>query len=221
MHAQSTHRPPRRPRFARTKANSIQALTLIAGTGAAAARITGHRLRAAADGCGWLAGDDGSGFWIAREGVRRALRALDGRGPATALLPLLAAEFTAAGAPADAARDLSPQTLRRVLVDGVLACAPPVRLARHSTAVTAAARAGDAVAAAILDEAADLLAECLTALAPRPGEPLVTVGGLIGTGGPLLPHLTPRLAALGLTPHPVASGLAGAVALAREAAKGR
>ncbi|MEV6103479.1 BadF/BadG/BcrA/BcrD ATPase family protein [Streptomyces sp. NPDC051940] len=193
--------------FAGAPGTPADGLVLIAGTGAASARIAGRRLVFAADGCGWLAGDDGSGFWIAREGFRRALRALDGRGPSTALVRLLAAEFGAA--------DLPVESLRLALVDGGLSYDPPVGLARHSRTVVRAAASGDAVARAVVDEAVDLLVGCLAALAPAPGEPLVTVGGLIGADGPLLPRLTARLTPLGLTPHPVSDGVSGAVALAR------
>ncbi|MFF2197453.1 N-acetylglucosamine kinase [Streptomyces sp. NPDC058157] len=184
-------------------------LAVIAGTGAAATRMRGHRLAATADGCGWLTGDDGSGFWIAREGVRRALRALDGRGPGTVLAARLAEAF---GTPVP-----DPPSLRYALVDGALDAAAPVRLARHCPVVVRAADDGDAVAAGILDEAADLLAASTAALRPRPGEPLVTVGGLLGPRGPLLERFTERVAGWGLVPHPVGDGVAGAVALARAA----
>nr|BFF26365.1 hypothetical protein GCM10025732_43300 [Glycomyces mayteni] len=39
---------------------------LIAGTGAAAARIDADRITRVGDGLGWLLGDKGSGFWIGR-----------------------------------------------------------------------------------------------------------------------------------------------------------
>ncbi|MGE7386986.1 N-acetylglucosamine kinase [Streptomyces sp. NPDC004126] len=198
--------------FAGAPGTPPDGLALVAGTGAAAVRIRGHRLAATADGCGWLTGDDGSGFWIAREGLRRALRGLDGRGPATALLPRLAAAFGAGPAPAD------PYALRYVLIDGARAASEPARLARLCPVVFDAAADGDPVAEGILDEAAGLLAESAAALRPRRGEPLVTVGGLIGPAGPLLPRLTTRLSAWALTPHPVADGLPGAIALARAGA---
>lgn len=67
----------------------------------------------------------------------------------------------------------------------------------------------------ILDEAADQLAETVRALAPRPGEPLVATGGLLGPDGPLTEPLTIRLHPLGLTLDWVADGCRGAVALAR------
>ncbi|MFJ3876837.1 N-acetylglucosamine kinase [Streptomyces sp. NPDC090077] len=250
--------------FAAAPGTPPDGLVLVAGTGAAAVRIRGHRLAAAADGCGWLTGDDGSGFWIAREAVRRALRALDGRGPDTVLLPRLAAAFTTGptaeptpgptgppdatpsgphpgphsaspsgppgaaptaspssphpGPPSGPPTGPDPAALRQVLIDGARAAAEPARLARLCPVVFGAAADGDAVAGRILDEAADLLIESAAALGPRRGEPLVTVGGLIGPRGPLLDRLAVRLSGWDLTPHPVPDGLPGALALARSGA---
>jgi N-acetylglucosamine kinase-like BadF-type ATPase len=45
------------------------------------------------DGWGWILGDAGSGFWIGRRAIDRALRAFDGRGPETGLLDLVRADF--------------------------------------------------------------------------------------------------------------------------------
>ncbi|MFF1293670.1 MULTISPECIES: N-acetylglucosamine kinase [unclassified Streptomyces] len=97
---------------------------------------------------------------------------------------------------------------------------PPIRLARLAPLVVEAAREEDAVAVGILDEAADQLAETVRALAPRPGEPLVATGGLLGPDGPLTEPLTIRLHPLGLTLDWVADGCRGAVALARLAHRG-
>ncbi len=96
---------------------------------------------------------------------------------------------------------------------------PPIRLARLAPLVVEAA--GDAVALAILDEAADQLTEAVRALDPRPGERVVTTGGLLGPGGPLTPRLEARLRALGLPLDWVPDGRRGAVALARLAHQGR
>ncbi|MFW6689720.1 BadF/BadG/BcrA/BcrD ATPase family protein [Streptomyces sp. MAR4 CNX-425] len=242
-------------------------VVVIAGTGASASRIADRRQTASTDGHGWLLGDEGSGFWIAREALRAALRALDGRGPATALAELLAAatgggpgagggggaEGTAQagggpgapesggagsgavdghgpdghgpGAAGARGRGRGPTAaplgtgsrsagVRMALVDAGFAGAP-MAIARLCPVVVRAAEAGDAVAAAILDEAADRLAETAAVHAPVPGEPLVTTGGLLGPGGPLLPRFAARMRAYGLTPAPVPDGLAGAVALAR------
>ncbi|AUH43657.1 BadF/BadG/BcrA/BcrD ATPase family protein [Streptomyces sp. CMB-StM0423] len=213
----------------------------IAGTGASAARIAARRQTATIDGHGWLLGDEGSGFWIARQALRAALRSLDGRGPATALVGLLTAAtggggrvervFGARGAGAEAAAEdggagrvgerdsaapprMGDPVVRVALVDAGFAGAP-VEIARLCPVVVRAAAAGDAVAGAILDEAADHLAETVAVLAPAPGEPLVTTGALLAPAGPLLPRFTARMGAYDVTPAPVPDGLAGAVALAR------
>ncbi|MFF5004015.1 BadF/BadG/BcrA/BcrD ATPase family protein [Streptomyces phaeochromogenes] len=92
---------------------------------------------------------------------------------------------------------------------------PPIHLARLAPLVAGAARHQDAVAQAILDEAADHLLELVRALAPRKGERIVATGGLLGPEGPLTALLSERLKALGLTLDWVADGCGGAVALAR------
>ncbi|MFJ8715662.1 N-acetylglucosamine kinase [Streptomyces violaceus] len=113
---------------------------------------------------------------------------------------------------------LHREAYRRHLLPAVMA-EPPIRLARLAPLVVEAA--GDAVALAILDEAADQLTEAVRALDPRPGERVVTTGGLLGPGGPLTPRLEARLQALGLPLDWVPDGRRGAVALARLAHQGR
>lgn len=92
---------------------------------------------------------------------------------------------------------------------------PPIHLARLAPLVAEAARHEDAVARAILDEAADHLLEPVRALAPHQGERIVATGGLLGPEGPLTALLSERLKAFGLTLDWVADGCRGAVALAR------
>lgn len=90
----------------------------------------------------------------------------------------------------------------------------PARLGALSPIVVEEAEAGDAVARGLLDAAAGLLAATVRSLEPRPGEPLVATGGLLGPGGPLLGRVTERLADRGLRVFPVADGSTGAAALA-------
>ncbi|MGX5211889.1 N-acetylglucosamine kinase [Streptomyces violaceus] len=113
---------------------------------------------------------------------------------------------------------LHREAYRRHLLPAVMA-EPPIRLARLAPLVAEAA--GDAVALAVLDEAADQLTEAVRALDPRPGERVVATGGLLGPGGPLTPRLEARLQALGLPLDWVPDGRRGAVALARLAHQGR
>ncbi|GCB45228.1 N-acetylglucosamine kinase of eukaryotic type [Streptomyces sp. NL15-2K] len=111
------------------------------------------------------------------------------------------------------------EAYRMHLLPAVMA-EPPIRLARLAPLVAGAAAEKDAVAVAILDEAADALTDTIRALDPGPGEPLVATGGLLGPDGPLTARLTGRLATLGLTLAWVADGCRGAVALARLAHRG-
>jgi N-acetylglucosamine kinase-like BadF-type ATPase len=60
-------------------------LVVIAGTGSICCGINARGKRALAGGWGPLAGDEGSGAWIARRGLRAIAFACDGRGPATSL----------------------------------------------------------------------------------------------------------------------------------------
>ncbi|MFC9706011.1 N-acetylglucosamine kinase [Streptomyces sp. NPDC056943] len=175
-------------------------LVLIAGTGAAAARVERRRALRVVDGDGWLLGDAGSGYWLGREAVRAVLRALDGRGPETAL----------AGPVGELCGGPGKEAVLRYAYEG-----HPVRLAALSPLVVAAAAAGDGPARELLDRAGAELCATVRALGPRPGEPLVVTGGLVGPDGPLLGRLVEGVREWGLVPVPVPDGVAGAVALAR------
>ncbi|MEU8568998.1 BadF/BadG/BcrA/BcrD ATPase family protein [Streptomyces pathocidini] len=205
--------------FAAAPGAPADGLILIAGTGAVAARVAGRHQTEVADGDGWLLGDSGSGFWIGRRGVRRALAALDGRGRATSLTSAVTAYYLGKAVETRPADPAVCQEVRARVVRAVQE-RPPVDLARVCPLVTAAAGEGDAVAARILDAAAERLVTTVQALSPAAGEALVTSGGLLGPGGPLLPRFTARVAGLGLRPVPVADGLPGAVALARLTLRG-
>ncbi|MFI6942416.1 N-acetylglucosamine kinase [Streptomyces sp. NPDC050418] len=187
-------------------------LVLIAGTGATAARIGGRRSVDVVDGHGWLLGDEGSGFWLGREAVRAALWAVDGRGPGGLLVDRVLERI----APGGVGFDASPaerHRLRDVIANWAYA-RPPAALGALSPLVTEAAGDGDPAALALLDHAADELADKLTALDARPGELLVATGGLIGPGGPLAARLAVRVESMGLRMEAVRDGGAGAVALA-------
>jgi N-acetylglucosamine kinase-like BadF-type ATPase len=204
--------------FAAAPGSPPHGLVLIAGTGAVAGRVENHRRTALADGDGWLLGDSGSGFWLGREVMAAALRALDGRGPWTSLVEAVTAHYLGTpGGPYLAAERpgrAECERLRNALVPRAYA-EPPVRLARLSPLAVAAEAAGDEIATTLLDDAADELAATISALDPRDGDVLVVTGGLLGPSGPLLGRLTARAETLGLSVAPVRDGRAGAVALAR------
>ncbi|MEU1971989.1 BadF/BadG/BcrA/BcrD ATPase family protein [Microbacterium sp. NPDC019599] len=129
-------------------------------------------------GHGYLLGDEGGAYWIGRGGVAAALRAADGRGPSSTLVSAAESRFGAVrGIP------IRLHSSERA-VDEIAHFAPEV---------LAAARAGDPVAAAIVDEAVDELA--LLARVARPAgaqvaTPLVILGRL---GADLAPQVVDRL----------------------------
>jgi glucosamine kinase len=147
-------------------------IVVIAGTGAVAVgrRARGPLVRAG--GYGFLIDDAGGGVSIGAAGLRAALRADDGRGPATALAPML--HRVLGGWPRIRARVYSEEGGRRLLA----ALAPVVHRA---------ARRGDRVARAILADAGRSLAALALAVAHRTGlsgRPfdLYLVGGVFAMG---------------------------------------
>lgn len=71
-------------------------IALIAGTGSLCVGRTTTGCRARAGGWGYLLGDEGSGYAIGLAALRAAVRAADGRGPATDLLGVLLKRLDAA-----------------------------------------------------------------------------------------------------------------------------
>jgi N-acetylglucosamine kinase-like BadF-type ATPase len=187
---------------------------LVAGTGSVAARIENRRRVATAGGYGWLLGDEGSAFWLGRQAVRVALRALESGAPpgalAVAVLGEVLGEEAVAGAP-DGVRRRQFSLLISTVND-----APPIRLARLAPLVSAAADAGDPAAAEVVAEAARLLAGAALAVR-RDGEttPVVLIGSLVGPGSPVGERLRAELAHRCSGPvHVAVDGAAGAAWLA-------
>lgn len=137
-----------------------------------------------ADGWGHLLGDSGGGAWIGRAGLDAAMRAHDGRrGGSPVLLARLEAVF---GPATELPGRLYPRTDR------------PAVLASFAPEVAACATR-DAVAEAILREAAGHIAEAATAVCPKAGTDdaeceVALTGGLFRMGDPLLVPLREELA---------------------------
>ena len=112
-------------------------VVLIAGTGVVALAIGADGALRTADGWGPWLGDEGGGAWIGTAGLRAALRALDGRGPSTALIDAAGARFG------------PPKTWPAQLTDAA---------ALASFAPDVLAAEDDAVASAIVSVAAESLA---------------------------------------------------------------
>ncbi|MEW2514609.1 BadF/BadG/BcrA/BcrD ATPase family protein [Streptomyces sp. NPDC046870] len=158
-------------------------VVLAIGTGAVAIGIGDDGAYARVDGWGPWLGDEGSGAWIGAAGLRAALRAHDGRGPDTALLPAATERF---GDP-----DRLPLALGR---DGN----PARTAASFAPDVARTAAAGDPTASAIVRDAATALGEAVLAAARRIGGEhgldVAVTGGLTGLGEPLLGPLRSALA---------------------------
>ena len=184
-------------------------LLLLAGTGALAYGVNAGGEHALVGGSGYLVGDEGSGYWLGREGLRAVVRASDGRGPQTSLTESLLAALALA-APAD----LIPWLYREAP-----AAARTTEIAALAPRVLQAAEAGDIAALDIVDEAAVELACAAQTVRRRlraPDLPLAFSGGLLTSPNPLSAALCQQL---GLTdlPLPLYPPVVGAVLLAREA----
>jgi glucosamine kinase len=153
---------------------------LVAGTGAIAVEVRDLRLDRVADGHGWLLGDIGSGFWLGREAVRRALADLDGRRQLGRLSERVLTELL--GSPSIAAQ---PRDTADIVVQTVTR-RPAVALAGLAPLVMRAHDAGDPAAREIVTEAAQHLADSVARIRP-PGatSPIVLGGGLLTERTPL------------------------------------
>jgi N-acetylglucosamine kinase-like BadF-type ATPase len=127
---------------------------VICGTGAICTGRNQAGETARADGWGWLLGDDGSGFAIGREALRAVMRAYDGRGPATLLTETVLAHWRLGG-PED--------LMQRVYIEE----ASTADVASLAAVVDRAAQAGDGVARAILQQAAEELVTTMETVARR------------------------------------------------------
>lgn len=172
-------------------------ILLVGGTGSIAlARLPGGAMHRTG-GWGGLAGDEGSGWSLGIGAVRATLQALDGRGPETALVDLVSGVFGT--------------RVATELVDRVRTAAKG-QVAALAPRVEALAATGDPVAALLVEDAAQALADHVAPLLhrwrgpggadPDPAPVVALVGGLIKPGGPLRTRLLPRLLALGAQVSP-------------------
>jgi N-acetylglucosamine kinase-like BadF-type ATPase len=129
-------------------------ISVICGAGVNAAAIAPDGRTARYPALGAISGDWGGSSGIGMAGLKAAVRARDGRGPATSLADLVPAHFGVA----------RPATLTRRLYDGAI---DHDRLRELSPVVFAAAIGGDTVARGIVDRLADELATMAIALARR------------------------------------------------------
>jgi N-acetylglucosamine kinase-like BadF-type ATPase len=134
-------------------------------------------------GLGEIAGDRGGGSGLGMWGLGAAVRAIDGRGPATSLSSLVPAHF-GLRAPVEVT-----EALYQGSIDGE-------RVGELAPVVAQAARDGDAVALGLVDDVADELASFATASVRRLSMeeervPVTLAGGLArGAADLLVPRVT-------------------------------
>lgn len=163
-------------------------VALIAGTGSAAYGVAADGRVSLAGGWGYLIGDDGSGFAVGREALRAVLRADDELGPATRLVDAMAARLGVS----------QPRDLIRVIYQ---ADSPRAAIADLAPLVAETARAGDAVARGILDQAGQDLGRIASSVARRldlgADSPIVGAGGMFQAGDVFVEPLRADLARAG------------------------
>ena len=146
-------------------------VVVAAGTGAITLGV-GVEAIARVDGWGNVIGDAGGGYWIGREALDAVHRAHDGRGPATGLTPVVERRFP----------DLESAYME------LQTDADWVRIVSSFAQQVASLAAGDAVAAAICEEAGRQLAHSAATAVERIGEaghenPVISLVGGILSGG--------------------------------------
>lgn len=126
-------------------------IVVIAGTGSIAFGRNRRGRQARAGGWGYVFGDEGGAFDLARQALRAALRAEEGWGSPTKLGPLLL-------------RASESRTVNEALHRFYTEEWPRERVAGLAPLVDRAAEGGDAVARKLLEDAADRLAELALAV---------------------------------------------------------
>jgi len=115
-------------------------VVIIAGTGSVSCGINSRRRRIRAGGWGPIAGDEGSGSWIARRAIIAVAHAADGRGPETTLTSAALSYFHVSSADDLATAIYAPAITNE-------------RIAGFAKLVIAAANANDKVARRIIADA--------------------------------------------------------------------
>jgi N-acetylglucosamine kinase-like BadF-type ATPase len=160
-------------------------LVIIAGTGSICCGVNARGQQDCAGGWGPLAGDEGSGAWIARSALQSVARAADGRGPDT-VLSQEACRYFGVRTPEDVMTEIYRPDMTNDQIAG---------FARH---VIEAGHDGDQVARVILAEAGRVLgvaaATVIRKLKMRQESfPVAYVGGVFAAGELVLATLRAEL----------------------------
>jgi N-acetylglucosamine kinase-like BadF-type ATPase len=197
-------------------AGQPRGLVIVAGTGSIAYGVNANAIAARSGGWGPVLADEGSGYWIGRHALVAIMRHADGRGPRTALTPMVLAHLGLAR-PDALVSEVYEGAERRQLV------------ASLGQLVEQARAAGDAVAAEILRHAAVELVSAAASVVSRlgmRGDVFHTFlsGGMFKSNRWLAAEVSSRL--LEVAPRASTSLLTaepamGAVVLARDGVAGR
>lgn len=150
------------------------AVAVVCGTGINCVGVRSDGAVVRYPSLGMTSGDWGGGWHLGEQALWHAARAVDGRGPATSLAARIPAVYGL-----DAVQDLIEALhFQRI---------PNADLARIAPAVFAAARTGDAVAAALVDrQAEEIVVFAVTTLRRLDllgrSVPVVLGGGIVGSG---------------------------------------
>lgn len=180
-----------------------------AGTGVISLGTDLRQVWRKVDGWGLFLGDEGSGAWVGRQGLRAALRALDGRVDGSpGLHERMQAQFG------------QPHALLRRIHAAEL---PARELASFAPAVAAVAQDEDQVAVAIWQEAGARLADAAVAAARDLPARISWGGGLFRVGGLLINPFRTRVQQLmpeAQLCEPAGTGLDGTFVLAHQVMSG-
>ncbi|MEM1606607.1 MAG: BadF/BadG/BcrA/BcrD ATPase family protein [Candidatus Bathyarchaeia archaeon] len=128
-------------------------IVVVAGTGSIAYGANSRGESMISGGWGWLIGDEGSAFYIARQALASATKAYDGRGAKTVLVDMFKEEFGVSDF-----KDIVPKIYHEVT---------STNIASLSKIVFSAARKGDRVAMKILRDAGEELGKAAVAIARK------------------------------------------------------
>lgn len=181
-------------------------IALVAGTGSVAWGVDGDGRSSRAGGWGYLLGDGGSGYAVARRAVQHTLTLADRNCPADALTDALVTDCGLAD--------------RGRLLEHFYAQPERRYWAARASAVFRVAASGDPVARRIVAEAGADLAALVRTVAETLGStgPLVCAGGLVTHQPALLDRVRAEVSSLGITDVRLLDRdpVHGAVTLARQ-----
>jgi len=160
-------------------------IIIIAGTGSVASGMNERGEYARAGGWGPILGDEGSAYYIAREGLAAVLRSYDGREEET----MLTSEFLRAMGITEVEDIINKVYVEKVGVEYIAGLAP---------IVTKCAQAGDKVALRIVNNAARELAKLAIALINKLNMkdsefPIALVGGVFKAGEIIIKPLSKEI----------------------------